>query len=146
MIFEYIFEINQNPESYYDLIMLDFVHILQCRNLDIDIFFKKPMNEDEATMQNRRILNFERTLSDFSLPQYSKHKKNTQWLDTSSIFDDVREHELNGKIIELQELQGEDNQLNLDYQNTFKVEHNYINLAVTQLAMKIHRDSDFQIE
>lgn len=68
VIFEYIFEINQNPESYYDLIMLDFVQILQCRNLDIDIFFKKPMNEDEVTMANRRILNFERSLTDFSLP------------------------------------------------------------------------------
>lgn len=42
LILSTILELNQNQNDYYDMIMFDFIEILQSRSLEIDFFFSSP--------------------------------------------------------------------------------------------------------
>lgn len=67
-------------------------------------------------------------LTNYSLPQYSRHRFNTNWLELSSIYDDVRETELNEQILERED---DIKSLDVNSSSTLRVEHCYINLAIT---------------
>lgn len=88
-LLEYILE-HENKQIYNTIIMMDLHQIIEARNLDITLFYSRPMLERRLNKQEK-ICCFESLLTNQDLPTFSNKAMECEMIEEANIFDDERD-------------------------------------------------------